>query len=49
MKDLDIDKTTSIRKAEKNARASQMFAEMLVIACHPEYHNQGEQTVPLGS
>jgi len=34
-----------IPEAKANARAAQMLAEMLAIVCHPEYYQQGEQTV----
>src|SRR5271155_3170718 len=33
--------------AKANTRATHMFAEMLAIVCHPEYYQQGEQTVTL--
>jgi hypothetical protein len=33
--------------ATANTRAAQMLAEMLAIVCHPEYYQQGEQTVLL--
>ena len=39
-------KEQNIPKAKTNARAAQMLAEMLAIVCHPEYYQQGEQTVP---
>lgn len=35
----------NIPKAMANTRAAQMYAEMLGIVCHPEYYQQGEQTV----
>ena len=34
-----------IPNAKANTRAAQMLAEMLGIVCHPEYYQQGEQTV----
>ena len=34
-----------LSEAKANARAAQMLAEMLAIVCHPEYYQQGEQTV----
>ena len=37
----------NISKAMANTRAAQMYAEMLGIVCHPEYYQQGEQTVNL--
>jgi len=36
-----------IPEAKANTRAAQMLAEMLAIVCHPEYYQQGEQTVTL--
>src|SRR5438876_11545233 len=37
----------NIPDAKANTRAAQMLAEMLAIVCHPEYYQQGEQTVTL--
>jgi hypothetical protein len=36
-----------IPEGKANIRAAQMLAEMLAIVCHPEYSQQGEQTVAL--
>lgn len=37
----------NISDAKANTRAAQMLTEMLVIVCHPEYYQQGEQIVIL--
>jgi hypothetical protein len=40
-------KAEKIPVGEANARAAQMLAEMFGIVCHPEYYQQGDQTVYL--
>lgn len=37
--------SSQIREAKTNARAAQMFAEMLGIVCRSEYYKQGDQNV----
>ena len=36
-----------VQNAVKQARATQMYAEMLAMVCHPEYYRQGDQMVHL--
>ena len=42
---IELEGTESLQKAEAEARAAQIFAEMLGVVCHRDFYKLGEQMV----